>query len=67
MTIESARAFVAKMRKDTEFKRQILAAEYPREKSSSRAPDSISRNAPGLFGKRTHPRKKRRFDAAVML
>ena len=27
MSIESARAFVAKMRKDAEFKRQILAAE----------------------------------------
>jgi predicted ribosomally synthesized peptide with nif11-like leader len=27
MSIESARAFVEKMRRDTEFKRQILAAE----------------------------------------
>jgi len=27
MSIESARAFVAKMRKDANFKRQILAAE----------------------------------------
>ena len=44
MSIESARAFVEKMRKDLEFKKTNSCRRdlLPRGKSSSRAPDSIS-------------------------
>ena len=69
MSIESARAFVARMRKDAEFKRQILATESAakRKEIIKNAGFDFERMHLELFGEQLPPEERDAFDALMIL